>query len=81
MHQKAKLHAGSLNGDVEALRARVAELEAQLQDARNDREYMIDRMHDTERRTEVALHQMIESRSWRLTRPLRALRRVLSRRS
>lgn len=62
------------------LRERIAELEAQVEALRRDREYVTHRLHETEARAAVELHAVLDSFSWRVTRPLRSLRAIVGRR-
>jgi hypothetical protein len=61
--------------------ARIRELKAAVESLRADREYLLWRLEETERHWGRVLHDVVESPSWRLTRPLRSAARLLRRRS
>jgi hypothetical protein len=63
--------------EVLRLRERVLELESQLEAVRRDREYVSHRLHETEARAADELHRLRGSTSWRITAPLRRLRRAI----
>ncbi|MDX6696902.1 MAG: hypothetical protein QOE65_299 [Solirubrobacteraceae bacterium] len=62
--------------EVLRLRERVRELEVALEAVRRDREYVTHRLHETEARAAEELHALRGSTSWRITAPLRGLRRA-----
>jgi hypothetical protein len=60
-------------------RARIRELEEAVASLRADREYLLWRLEATERHWGQVLHDVTESPSWRVTRPLRSAARLLRR--
>jgi hypothetical protein len=70
----------------EALRARVQQLEESVEALRRDRAYLVSRLQESDWRAyeercalEEDLRQVTESASWRMTRLLRALKRLVGR--